>query len=308
MIVMEAIGRGLALEPFLSTVVFGGAALRLGSNKPLMESIAPQIAAGDLILALAYAEPQSRYNLANVKTSARPGKGHYVLEGRKSLVMSGGSADKLIVSARTSGSEADPDGITLFLADAKAPGIEIHDSAGQDGRRVAEIIFSGMSVSEDWVLGLPGQGYALLSELADIAIAALAAEAVGAMERLQALTVDYLKTRKQFGIPIGSFQVLQHKAVDMMIALEQARSMACYGAMMLSAPASERSAALSAVKIQINKSARFLGQQAIQLHSASWRHRHDRRISGEPLFQEADRHRADVRRYGLSYGRPRKSR
>src|SRR5262249_42888768 len=155
-----------------------------------------------------------------------------------------------IVSARTSGAETDRDGITLFLADAKAPGVEIHDSAGQDGRRVAEVIFSGASISEEQVLGLPGQGHALLAELADIAIAALAAEAVGAMERLHALTVDYLKTRKQFGIPIGSFQVLQHKAVDMMIALEQGRSMAYYGAMMLSASARERSAALSAVKIQ----------------------------------------------------------
>src|SRR5215468_2729021 len=122
MIVMEAIGRGLALEPFLSTVVLGGAALRLGANKTLMDKFAPQIAAGDLILAMAYAEPQSRYNLANVKTSARPNNGHYVLEGRKSLVMNGGSADKLIVSARTSGAQASPDGITLFLVDAKGTG------------------------------------------------------------------------------------------------------------------------------------------------------------------------------------------
>ena len=303
MIVMEAIGRGLALEPFLSTVVLGGAALRLGASKTLMEEVAPPIAGGDLILALAYGEPQSRYNLANVKTLARLENGHYVLEGRKSLVMNGGSADKLIVSARTSGAEADRDGITLFLADAKAPGVEIHDSAGQDGRRVAEIIFSGARVSVDWVLGLPGQGHALLSELADIAIAALAAEAVGAMERLQALTADYLKTRKQFGVPIGSFQVLQHKAVDMMIALEQARSMACYGAMMLSAPASERSTALSAVKIQINKSARFLGQQAIQLHggigmTAEYQGSHyfKRLTAIEHMFGDTDYHMAALTR------------
>jgi alkylation response protein AidB-like acyl-CoA dehydrogenase len=303
MIVMEAIGRGLALEPFLSTVVLGGAALRLGANKTLMETIAPQIAGGDLILALAYAEPESRYNLANVKTSARSSNGHYVLEGRKSLVMNGGSAEKLIVSARTSGSQADADGITMFLADAKAPGVEIHDSASQDGRRVAEIIFSGASVSNDRILGLPGQGYALLSELSDIAIAALAAEAVGAMERLQALTVDYLKTRKQFGIAIGNFQVLQHKAVDMTIALEQARSMACYGAMMLSAEARQRSAALSAVKIQINKSARFLGQQAIQLHggigmTAEYQGSHyfKRLTVIEQMFGNTDYHMATLAR------------
>jgi alkylation response protein AidB-like acyl-CoA dehydrogenase len=283
--------------------VLGGAALRLGGNKALTEAIAPQIAAGDLILALAYTEPESRYNLANVKTSARPADGHYILEGRKSLAMNGGSADKLIVSARTSGDQADRGGITLLLADAREPGVEIHDSTSQDGRRVAEIIFSGASVSSDRVLGLPGQGHALLAELADIAIAALAAEAVGAMERLQALTVDYLKTRKQFGIPIGSFQVLQHKAVDMMIALEQARSMACYGAMMLSAPARERSAALSAVKIQINKSARFLGQQAIQLHggigmTAEYQGSHyfKRLTVIEQMFGDTDYHMAALAR------------
>jgi alkylation response protein AidB-like acyl-CoA dehydrogenase len=217
--------------------------------------------------------------------------------------MNGGSADKLIVSARTAGSQADSDGITLFLADAKTPGIEIHDSPGQDGRRISELIFSGASIGEDQILGLPGRGYALLSELADIAIAALAAEAIGAMERLQALTVDYLKTRKQFGIPIGSFQVLQHKAVDMMIALEQARSMACYGAMMLSAPAPERSAALSAVKIQINKSARFLGQQAIQLHGAigmtaeyQASHYFKRLTAIEQMFGDTDYHMAALMR------------
>ncbi len=266
MIVMEAIGRGLALEPFLSTVILGGAALRLSENKSLAEETISGIAEGNLILALAQAEPESRYNLENVKTSARQTNGHYSIEGRKSLVVNGDSADKLIVSARTSGSQYDADGITLFLIDATAPGVEIHGSPSQDGRRIAEIVFSGVRAGEDRILGRLGEGHTLLSELADIGIAALAAEAAGAMERLQAITVDYLKTRKQFGVPIGSFQVLQHKAVDMMIALEQARSMACYGAMMLSAPAKERRAALSAVKIQINKSARFIGQQAIQLH------------------------------------------
>jgi pimeloyl-CoA dehydrogenase small subunit len=266
MIVMEAIGRGLALEPFLSTVVLGGAALRSGASNTLAQEVIPQIVAGNLIIALALAEPQSRYCLENVKLSARQAEGNYLLDGRKSLVLSGDSADKLIVSARTSGMQSSPEGITLFLVDAKSPGIEIHGSPSQDGRRVAEVIFSSARVAGGAILGVPGEGYRLLSEIVDAGIAALAAEAVGAMERLHAITVDYLKTRKQFGVPIGSFQVLQHKAVDMMIAIEQARSMACYGAMMLAAPAQERSAALSAVKIQINKSARFVGQQAIQLH------------------------------------------
>jgi pimeloyl-CoA dehydrogenase small subunit len=303
MIVMEAIGRGLVLEPFLSTVVLGGAALKHGANKSLAEAVIPEIAGGNCIVALAQAEPGSRYNLANVKTSARRSGNHFVLEGRKSLVAHGDGADRLIVSARTAGSQMDAGGITLFLLDAKAPGVEIHGSSSQDGRRIAEIVFSGTVAGGDQVLGQIDQGHALLSELADIGIAALAAEAVGAMERLHSVTVDYLKARKQFGVPIGSFQALQHKAVDMTIALEQARSMAYYGAMMLPAPAPERSAALSAVKIQINKSARFVGQQAIQLHGGigmtlEYRASHyfKRLTSIEQSFGDADYHMAALLR------------
>ncbi len=266
MIVMETIGRGLAIDPFLSTVVLGGAAIRLGAKPSLAEALIPQIVEGNLIVALAQVERQSRYNLNDVATTARRSNGHYILDGRKSVVLHGDSADKLIVSARTSGAQRDREGITLFLVDAKNPGVEIHGTASQDGRRVAEIIFSGAQVEADAVLGEPDRGLSLLSEIADIAIAALAAEAVGAMDRLHALTLEYLKTRTQFGVNIGSFQVLQHRAADMMIALEQARSMAYYATMMLSAPAEERSAAMSAVKIQVNKSARFVGQQAVQLH------------------------------------------
>ncbi len=303
MIVMEAIGRRLALEPFLSTVVIGAAALQRSVNGALAEATIPQIAEGNCILTLAQAEPGSRYNLANIKTFARHSNGHFVLEGRKSLVMNGDSADKLIVSARTGGSQMDTAGIALFLVDATGPGIEIQWCPSQDGRRVAEIIFSGAIAAGDQILAEPGEGYALLIELRDIAIAALAAEAVGAMECLLAMTIDYLKTRKQFGVPIGSFQVLQHKAVDMMIALEQARSMAGYGAMMLSAPAAERSAALSAVKIQINKSARFVGQQAIQLHGAigmtleyQSSHYFKRLTAIEQTFGDTDHHMAALAR------------
>jgi pimeloyl-CoA dehydrogenase small subunit len=266
MIVMEAIGRGLVLEPFYSTIVLGGAAIRLGAKPALAEALVPQIVEGKLILTLAQVERQSRYNLNDVATVARRSNGHYVLEGRKSVVLYGDSADKLIVSARTAGARRDPEGITLFLVDAKSPGIEIHGTSSQDGRRVAEVIFSGAQVEAGAILGEPDRGLPLLAEIAGIGIAALAAEAVGAMERLHALTLEYLKTRTQFGVTIGSFQALQHHAADMMIALEQARSMAYYATMMLNAPAEERSAAMSAVKIQVNKSARFIGQQAIQLH------------------------------------------
>jgi pimeloyl-CoA dehydrogenase small subunit len=303
MIVMEAIGGGLALEPFLSTVVLGGAAIRRGASATLAETIVPQIAEGNLILALAQTERQSRYNLHDVATTARRSNGHYVLDGRKSVVPHGDSADKLIVSARTSGGQRDRDGITLFLVDANAPGVEIHGSASQDGRRIAEILFSGVQVDAGSILGEPDRGHALLAETVDIGIAALAAEAVGAMEALQAMTVDYLKTRKQFGVAIGTFQALQHRAVDMMIALEQARSMACYAAMMAAAPAEERRPALSAVKVQINKSARYVGQQAIQLHggigvTAEYQASHFfKRLSGiENTFGDTDYHMAELSR------------
>ncbi|MGA7329809.1 MAG: acyl-CoA dehydrogenase family protein [Rhodomicrobium sp.] len=301
MIVMEAIGRGLVLEPFLQTTVLGGAALKLGASTALAEAMVSQIIEGSLILALAHTEPQSRYNLSNVQTSARLANGQYILDGRKSLVENGDSADKLIVSARTSGGPTDGDGITLFLVDAKQPGVQIHGSASQDGKRVAEIIFSGAKASKDEILGVPDQGHALLSELICIGIAALAAESVGAMERLHAMTVDYLKTRKQFGVPIGSFQVLQHKSADMMVELEQARSMACYAAMMLSASPNERMAALSAVKIAINKASRFVGQQAIQLHGGigmtleyQASHYFKRLTAIEQTFGDTDYHLAEL--------------
>lgn len=304
MIVMEAIGRGLALEPFLSTVVLGGAAVRLGASQSLAEATIPQIAEGNLILTLAQTERQSRYDLHDVKTSARKTNGHYVLEGRKSVVMHGDSADKLIVSARTAGGQRERDGITLFLVDAKAPGVEIHGTASQDGRRIAEIGLSSVEVEAGSVLGEPDHGHKLLAEVVDIGIAALAAEAIGAMEALQAMTVDYLKTRKQFGVAIGSFQALQHRAVDMMIALEQARSMALYAAMMATAPADERAPAMAAVKVQINKSARYVGQQAIQLHggigvTAEYQASHFfKRLSGiENTFGDTDYHMAALSRH-----------
>lgn len=266
MIVMEAIGKGLTLEPFFSTVVLGGAALNLGANEAQRAAIIPKVAGGEAILALAQGERQARYDLFDVATTARESGGGFLLDGQKSMVIHGDSADMLVVSARTSGERRDQSGITLFLVDAKTPGVEVHGYEGQDAQRVAEISFNGVSVGADAVLGTRGEGLPLLEQIVDTGIAALAAEAVGAMDALQALTVDFLKTRKQFGVPIGSFQSLQHRAVDMMIALEQARSMSVLAAMMVSAGASERRAAISAAKVQINRSARYVGQQAIQLH------------------------------------------
>lgn len=267
MVVMEALGRGLALEPYLASVVLGGSAVRLGGTAAQKERIIPGVVEGSLRLALAFTERQSRYDLFDVALSARQIEGGYLLEGAKSVVLSGDSAQQLIVSARVSGDRRDREGISLFLVPAEAEGVKIHGYPTQDGGRAAEIALSGVRLGPDALLGTEGKGLAILERVAEYAIAALAAESVGIMEALHGLTVDYLKTRQQFGAPIGQFQVLQHRAVDMLIALEQARSMAYYAAMMVEhADAAERAAALSAVKVQINRSCRIVGQEAVQLH------------------------------------------
>jgi pimeloyl-CoA dehydrogenase small subunit len=268
MIVMEAIGRALCLEPYLATVVMAGSALRRGANAAQAETLIAPIIGGERIATLAFGERQSRYDLFDVATTARRNGSGYQLDGQKSVVLHGDSADTLIVSARTSGTRRDRAGITLFAVDAGNPGVEILGYQAQDGQRVAEVKLTGATVSREAVLGGVDAGLPILEAAVDHGIAALAAEAVGAMDGLHALTLDYLKTREQFGVPIGSFQNLQHRAADMLIALEQARSMAIYAAMMLAAAPDERGRAMSAAKVQINRSARFIGQQAVQLHGA----------------------------------------
>ena len=267
MIVMEAIGRGLALEPFFASIILGGNLIRLGATAAQRAELIPQIADGTLRLAFAHTEPQARYDLNNVKTFAQRSAGGFVLEGDKSVVLHGDSATKLIVSARTSGNYNDASGITLFLVDAGAAGLSRRGFPTQDGLRGATVSLARVEVPESAVIGTVDQGGDLIGRVADIAIAALSAEAVGAMAALHALTLDYLKTRKQFGVPIGSFQVLQHHAVDMFTALEQARSMEYFAAMMATAEnPRERRAAISGAKVQVNNSARFIGQSAIQMH------------------------------------------
>ncbi|MBX9910195.1 MAG: acyl-CoA dehydrogenase family protein [Beijerinckiaceae bacterium] len=267
LLVMEALGRGLALEPYLATVVLGGGAVRLGGSAQMKERVIPGIVEGTARLALAFTEKQSRYDLFDVVATARKTAEGYVLEGAKSVVIHGDSAHHLVVSARTAGRRRDHDGISLFLVPADAEGVKIHGYPTQDGGRAAEVAFSGVIVPAEAMIGDEGGGLPILERVAEFAIAALASEAVGVMDALHALTVDYLKTRQQFGGPIAQFQVLQHRAVDMLIAVEQARSMAAYAAMMVDhTDAAERAAALSAVKVQVNRSCRLVGQEAVQLH------------------------------------------
>jgi pimeloyl-CoA dehydrogenase small subunit len=267
MIVMEEVGRALALEPYLSTVVLAGGLLRLGGGKALGADLVPKIAGGDLMLAFAHAERQSRYDLADVAASARREGAGYVLDGAKSLVLHGDSAGKFIVSARLSGGQRDRDGLALFVVDAAAKGVSTRGYATVDGLRAAEVTLAGVRVDAGAAIGEPGKAYPLIERVVDTAIAALAAEAVGAMTAMHEQTVDYMKTRKQFGVTIGSFQALQHRAAEMLVALEQARSMAMLATMMAAEEnVRERRQAISAAKVQIGRSARIVGHGAIQIH------------------------------------------
>jgi alkylation response protein AidB-like acyl-CoA dehydrogenase len=267
MIVMEAFGRGLVVEPYLATVVLGGGCIRAGGNLAQREAILPRIADGSLLMAFAHAEPQSRYDLADVATTARRDGSEWVLDGAKRVVVHGGSADRLIVSARVSGVRRDRDGIALYLVDANAAGVERREYLTQDRLRAADIDLSGVRVTDGDVIGVAGEAWRLIDKVAAQAICALCAEAVGAMAAAHEETVEYLKVRKQFGVAIGSFQVLQHRAVDMLVEVEQARSMALFATMMSDEPdVGERERSMAAAKVQIGRAGRFVGQQGVQLH------------------------------------------
>jgi pimeloyl-CoA dehydrogenase small subunit len=267
MIVMEAIGRGLVVEPYFSTAIMGASLIALGAPEAMKQALLPEIVEGKLLVAIAYTERNSRYELANVALAAKRNGAGTVLNGAKSVVLHGASADKLIVSARTSGGTRDAKGITLFMVDRKAPGVTVREYPTIDGLRAAEIAFKDVNAGADAIIGDADNGLPLLQRVADIGIAALCAEAVGAMQSLNAATLEYLKTRQQFGVPIGRFQALQHRMVDMVIQAEMAKSMACLAAMKcMSENVAERRHACSAAKAQIGQAGRFVGQQAIQLH------------------------------------------
>ncbi len=267
MILMEEFGKGLVAEPYLATVVLGAGAIVHGGSVDQKNAILPAVAAGTMKLALGFAERQSRYNLADVATKAEKSGSGYKLNGMKGVVFGAPSADKIVVSARTSGGPRDADGITLFVVDANQAGVSVRGYPTADGLRAGEVTLENVEVGADAVVGAVGGGLPVLEKVIDHAIAAIAAEATGAMSHLNDMTLEYIKTREQFGQPIGKFQVLQHRMVDMFIAHEEAKSMAMMAAMRVEeADASERKKAMSAAKVQIGKSGRYVGQQAIQLH------------------------------------------
>lgn len=254
-VVMQELGRGLVVEPYLATVM-GAECLRLGG---VHGALLAQVAAGTLKLACAFGEVQSRYDLADVRTVASANGDGVVIDGAKSVVLHGAQVDVLLVSARTG------DALHVHAVAADAPGVTITDYRTLDGLRAADIRFSSVRVDAAARIG----GYDVLEQAADYGAVLLCAEAVGAMEALFAATLDYLKTRKQFGAPIGKFQLLQHRMADMVMHLEQARSMALLAAVRYAEQGSDvaaRRRVVSAAKFRVGEAARFIGQQAVQLH------------------------------------------
>ena len=267
MIVMEAFGRALALEPYFATVILAGGILQRAGSAGLCATLLPEIAAGRLLMAFAHAEPQARYCLSDVVTTARKEAGQWVLRGTKSAVLHGNCADKLIVSARIDGERRDKQGLALFLVQADAAGIVRRAYPTHDGLRAADIQLDDVRVAPENLIGTAGDAFASIEATIETATVAGLAEMIGAIDATYALTLEYLKTRNQFGRPIGEFQALQHRMADMMVEREMARSMMLYATMMLSDPDSAaRKDAVSSAKFQVGRAARFISQQSIQLH------------------------------------------
>lgn len=307
MILMEAFGQGLVLEPYISTIVLCGSLLESAGAEKWSQQLS-DVMEGRHLMALAFVEPEARFDLANVATRAESAGDGYRLSGFKGVVLGGPSADSFIIPARTSGAQTDKKGITLFWVPADARGVTRRDYTTIDAFRASEVTLDQVSVASDSVVGRVDEGLALLEAALDKGILAIGAEAVGGMEVLYKETVNYCKTREQFGQPIGSFQVLQHRMVDMFMEHEQAKSLLYMAAMRLAEAegsqeaAKEARKAVSALKVQVAKGGRFVGQSAVQLHGGMGMtdelnigHYFKRLTAIETLFGNLDYH---LQRYG----------
>lgn len=301
MIVMEEVGKALVVEPYLSTVVIGGGFLKHSGFAGAADLIG-SIIAGETIIAFAYAEPQGRYNLADLKTSAKKDGSGYALSGHKAVVWGAPWATHLIVTARTGGGQRETQGVGVFLVEKGAAGLSTRDYPTVDGSRASEVYFENTPATL-----IADNAFPLVEQVVDEAIAALCAEAVGVQRKLHEGTLDYTKQRKQFGVPIASFQVLQHRMVDMFMNLEQSVSMTYMATLKLGESADERAKAVSAAKVHIGRANKFLGQNAIQLHGGMGMtdelaigHYFKRATMIEGLFGSVDHHLA--RYEALSFG------
>jgi pimeloyl-CoA dehydrogenase small subunit len=265
-VIMEEFGKALVVEPYVPTVVIGGGFVKHGGSDAQKAEWLGKIAAGETIIAFAFAEPKGRYNLADLATTAKKQGGNYVLNGQKAVVIGAPWADTLVVTARTAGGQRDHDGVSVFLVDKKSKGITLRDYPTVDGLRASEVTFENVEVPAANLIGPADHALPLIEQVTDEAIAAICAEATGGMKVLVDATVEYSKTRKQFGVPIGKFQALQHRMVDMFVNYEQAVSITLMVTLKLGESETERAKAASAAKVTIGKSGRYVGQQSVQIH------------------------------------------
>lgn len=265
-VVMEEFGKALVVEPYVPTVVIGAGALRHAGSAAQQEEQLPAIASGERVIAFAQAEPKSRWSLSDVSTSAKKDGAGYTLSGQKAVVLGGPQADHLLVTARTSGGQRDAKGISLFLVPKDAKGVTTRDYPTMDETRASEVYFENVALGAEHLVGAADNSMPLIERLVDEANVAYCHDAVGCMRMMHQLTLDYTRTRKQFGRAIAEFQVLQHRMVDIFMATEESVSMALLATLKLDASEAERAKAVAAAKVSIGRAGRFVGQQAVQTH------------------------------------------
>jgi alkylation response protein AidB-like acyl-CoA dehydrogenase len=266
MVIMESLGRGLVVEPYIPNVVLaGGLISRLGSSEQ-KSNLLPKIISGENQMSVAFSEPQSRFNLSDVITSAKKDGDNYILDGYKSVVMNGPSSNFIIIVARTSGKQLEKKGLTLFLLDPSLEGVSLRNYSNVDGSKASEVTLESVTVSSSTMLGKEGEAYTSLEEVIDLATLAISAEAIGIMEKMNEITLEYTKTREQFGETLSSFQALQHRMVDTFMAYEQTKSLLLMCAAKLTDKTEDASKSVSALKYQVGIAAKHVGEEAVQLH------------------------------------------
>ena len=297
MLMMEQFGRGLLVEPFLANIVLAGGVLRRAGSTEQKEGWLASIVGGELQAALAFAEPQARYDISNITTTASADGDDYVLSGRKNMVLNGGSASLLIIPARTSGRQTDETGITLFAVPADSEGVTVKDYKTVDALQAAEIELKDVKVSSANVIGTVDEGFSVLEATVDEGTLAVAAEAVGIMRTMHDKTVEYTKSRVQFGVPIGSFQALQHRMVETLMDCEQSKSLLLWSVMVNDAGSDEAKKAVSAIKYQVGTAGVDVAKEAVQIHGGmgvTWEldiaHYFKRMTAISLLFGDADYH------------------
>ena len=297
MVIMQLFGKGLIVEPYLANVVMAGGVLKRSATATQKDRWLQPLISGELQAALAFTEPQSRYDLANIVTTARADGDDWVIDGKKSMVFNGGNAEIIIVPARTGSGQADTNGISLFAVPGDADGVAVTSYPTVDGHQAADIEFSGARVGSDALLGDVDNGFDVLDAVMDEATLAVCAEAVGIMQVLKDKTVQYSKERVQFGVPIGSFQALQHRMVDMLTACEQSQSLLMWATMVNAEGSEDAKHAVSSIKYQVGTVGRTVGEEAVQLHGGmgvTWEldvaHYFKRLIAIGQVFGNADWH------------------